>query len=283
MALTPEVRTTQATIRTISDGGEDLRVSQSLVRSIYNIPTENVRLTQVLVRTTLGKSAPFVRASQSLIRAIVLGRVDDPKIRVWTFTLDGHDFYVLRLGNNETLIYDLTTEQWAQWTSADQIYWSVFTGTNWVGGNRFSSEFGSNIIVGSDSNGSLFFLDPEKPDDDSVVSGRNAVPFRRRLTGQLVTRGYDYTRVYEVQLLGSIGQLDLGADLSIDLQYSDDRGDNYVSAGAIATQENAYDVRASWRSLGSFTSPGRLFRIEDFGALKRVDSLTVSTSNDPEG
>ena len=97
-----------------------------------------------------------------------------------------------------------------------------------------------------------------------------------------MSRGYDSTRVFEVQLLGSLGQTDGISDLEVELLYSDDRGDSYVSAGAITTQDDNYDIRASWRSLGSFRSPGRLFRIEDDGALKRIDSLTVSTNNDPE-
>jgi hypothetical protein len=189
----------------------------------------------------------------------------------------------LRLGNAETLIYDFATEQWSVWSTAEEVYWSVYTGTNWVGGNTYTSSYGSNIIVGSDSNGSLFFLDPNKPSDDAVIDEREPAPFVRRVTGQIPIRGYDYARVFEVQLLGSIGQLDADATTGFELLYSDDRGDTYTSAGTVETVDGDYTIRGSWRSLGSFTSPGRLFRIEDTGALKRIDSLTVSTNLNAKG
>jgi hypothetical protein len=224
-----------------------------------------------------------VQVSQVDVIVITNGRIDDPSIRAWTFTLDGHDFYVLRLGNAETLIYDFATEQWAVWATGEEDYWSVYSGTNWVGGNTYAATFGSNIIVGSDSTGSLFFLDPNKPNDDAVLSERSAVPFTRRVTGQIPIRGFDYARVFEVQLLGSVSQLNIGATTGFELFYSDDRGNTYTSAGTIETVDGDYTIRGSWRSLGSFTSPGRLFRVEDTGALKRIDSLTVSTNINAEG
>lgn len=260
----------------------NLVASQADTVAVFNLPSAAMEATQgEMALITVSDGVPM-EVSQLDMVAIFRGRVDDPSVRAWTFTLDGHDFYVLHLGSDETLVYDLSTEQWYLWGSQDNAYWSAFTGTNWFGGNNFAASTGSNVIVGSDSNGALFFLDPDKSLDDSPSTGREPVSFNRRVTGQLMSRGYDSTRVFEVQLLGSLGQTDGISDLEVELLYSDDRGDSYVSAGAITTQDDNYDIRASWRSLGSFRSPGRLFRIEDDGALKRIDSLTVSTNNDPE-
>ena len=282
MVSSVSVETSQADTSGVFEAEvEGLFTAQADLLAVFNIPSLSVETSQIDLNW-VSTTGTDVETSQFDVLVIMTGRVDDPSIRAWTFTLDGHDFYVLRLGNNETLVYDLTTEQWSLWSTANELYWSLMTGTNWVGGNSFASVYGSNIIVGSDANGALFFLDPNKPDDDAAAAGRGAVPFRRRVTGQLATRGYNLTRVFELQLLGSIGELDFNSDLNIELLYSDDRGDSYVSAGVITTESNNYDIRASWRSLGSFPSPGRLFRIEDFGALKRIDSLTVNTSLQPK-
>jgi hypothetical protein len=279
VAETPSIEVSQAFVSSIN-GGDTLsvQISQAFVAAVANFPTEQIQVSQGFVTLLSGGTDRAIEVSQAMVLVICRGRVDDPKIRAWTFTLDGHDFYVLRLGNTETLVYDLTTEQWSVWGAAEENLWSAYTGINWIGGNGFAAQFGSNIIVGADSNGSIFFLDPDKPNDDAVVTGRGPSPFRRRLTGQIPLRGYNYTRVFEVQLLGSVSDLDNGATEDIELLYSDDRGDNYVSAGTIATIDGQYDIRASWRSLGSFSSPGRLFRFQDFGALKRVDSITINTN-----
>lgn len=276
---TPSVELSQASVFSITSGSSPgLQISQAFVLSVANFPTESLELSQSLVQVLTAGASPEMELSQAYVIAIVRGRVDDPSIRAWTFTLDGHDFYVLRLGNEETLVYDMATEQWSVWASGSEGYWSVYTGGNWFGGNAFALDQGSNIVVGSDANGSLYILDPNKPDDDPAVTGRDITPFKRQVIGQIPLRGYDSARVFEVQLLGSVNDLDNGATTDIELLYSDDRGDNYVSAGTITTVDQDFDIRASWRSLGSFRSPGRMFKVQDFGALKRIDSLTVMTS-----
>lgn len=278
MALTPTIETSQADVGVIYSGGNMLN-SQSDVIAVFNIPSEEIHASQADT-SVVSKTTSNVEVSQADLIIIYRGRIDDPSVRAWTFTLDGHDFYVLRLGNEETLIYDMLSEQWSVWATGDTGYWSVYTGANWFGGNNFAASLGSNVIVGSDANGALYFLDPNKPNDDAAVDGRDVIPFRRRITGQIPLRGYNSARVYELQLLGSVSDLDANANADIQLLYSDDRGDSYVSAGTITTVDQDFDIRANWRSLGSFRSPGRLFRVEDFGALKRIDSLTVNTSMD---
>jgi hypothetical protein len=274
MTATPSIRVSQGDVNVVSSSAGDIQVSQADTTAVYNFPAEEIHASQADIELAY-QGASKMQVSQVDVIAVVRGRTDDPSIRAWTYTLDGHDFYVLRLGNDETLVYDVASEQWSIYTTGNFSYWSVYTGANWVGGNNFAKVYGSNVIVGSDSNGALFFLDPTKPEDDSLV-GNYVIPFLRRVTGQLVSRGYNYNPLYEVQLLGSLNQENLALNLDVELLYSDDRGDSYVSAGKITTVPNDYTVRGSWRSLGSFTSPGRLIRIEDYGALARIDSITVN-------
>lgn len=252
--------------------GGPVDVSQFDFLTIINFPSGEVHVSSAET-SYVSLTTTNVEVSQWDIAVVCRGRVDDPKIRVWTFTLDGHDFYLLRLGNDETLVYDVLTEQWSVWSTGSERYWTVYTGINWLGGNTFAATFGSNVVVGSDSTGDIYFLDPLKTADDSPRG--DTIPFRRLLTGQLVARGYDSISVHEVQVLGSLNQ---GIAGTVDLLYSDDRGDNYVSAGPITTVVGDYDLRGHWQSLGGFSSPGRLFRLEDFGALARVDTFTVITS-----
>lgn len=274
MVAATRVDVSQNDLAGIISGGP-VEVSQFDFLSIINFPSEQADVSYTdTAYVSLITTDPQV--SQWDIAVVCKGRVDDPKIRVWTFTLDGHDFYVLRLGNNETLVYDVLTQQWSVWLTGMETYWGVYTGTNWLGGNSFTRVFGSNVVVGSDSNGDIYFLDPLKPEDDTARD--TSLKFRRMLTGQLIARGYDSISVHEVQVLGSLNEGTGGSDLTVDLLYSDDRGDNYVSAGAITTSPGDYDLRGHWQSLGSFSSPGRLFRVEDFGALTRVDSFTVMIS-----
>lgn len=273
-----DIRTSQADVGLVTESSVDIQMSQADVLAMFRFPAEFLEVSQADVQY-VSAAVPNIQVSQADVIVLVKGRVDDPSVRAWTYTLDGHDYYVLRLGNSESLVYDLTSQQWSVYVSQQEPYWSVYTGANWVGGNRYASSFGSNIVVGSDANGALFTLDPDKPNDDSPVANREPSSFVRRVTGQVVLRGYDYQRVFEVQLLGSLNELENNADTDVELLYSDNRGDSYISAGTVSTVDLDYTIRGSWRSLGSFTSPGRLFRVEDFGALKRIDSLTVNLGN----
>lgn len=260
-----------------------IEVSQTAVLAGVSEPSQTAEISQAAVLAAEDSNGGSAEITQVAVLAAVRGRVSDPSVKAWTFTLDGHDFYVLRLGNTETLVYDVTSEQWYKWADFGAELWGLYTGCNWVPGNKFAQEYGSNIICGSDSNGSLFFLDPDKETDDAAVAGREAQAFTRRVTAQIPLRGYNRASLYEVQLIGSTGQLNDTDLTAITLSYSDDRGANYVSAGSVTIEDGDYDTRATWRSLGSFSSPGRLIRIEDTGALKRIDSLTINSDLTPDG
>jgi hypothetical protein len=52
MALTPQIQTTQSAVRSVAVQDETVRVTQSVARTIFNIPTETINVTQAKVRTT---------------------------------------------------------------------------------------------------------------------------------------------------------------------------------------------------------------------------------------
>lgn len=256
---------------------DQVRTPQVATFALGSFPAEAVRSSDATTLALVERQTE-TRSPQLATLVLARGAVFDPSVRAWTFTLDGHDFYVLRLGNAETLVYDMTTDQWYKWANSNNDLWNVNDGTNWIQGQRPGARFGgSNVLVGSDANGALYFLDPEKDTDDSPLGDGTEFPFTRYVIGQVPLRGYDRASVYELQLIGSTGQLSNTSLTAITLSYSDDRGDNFTAAGTVNIPNGDYDARATWRSLGSFASPGRIFRIEDNGALRRIDSLTMNS------
>lgn len=268
--------------RTLLDGAAGFsNVSGTTVRAIYNYPADEGKVSALAVRAFTDGTAIEARASGLFARLLIRGRIDDPKVRVWTFTLDGHDYYVIRLGNIETLVYDTYSEQWSVYGDAEDSLWEAYQGINWIGSGSLSDRYGSNIIVGDDSNGALYFLNPEAYSDDDRVDGElTPRTFERVFQGQLTKRSYDYEKCYAVELLGSIGKMDQPTLTDVTLYISDDQGITYSDMGTITIPNESYKTRVDWRSLGSFTAPGRLFKIVDTGALHRVDSLTADTDRE---
>ena len=281
MALTPQTRSSQQFVTVVSGGAtRESKTVQSFVNVVANYPTDGTLSSQQFVQAVTAGETRETKSSQQFVQVVVRGRIDDPKVRVWTYTLDGHDFYVMRLGNLETLVYDVSTGQWSVWAGGQDETWKAYTGQNWIGSGPLAYAYGSNVVVGDDGNGSIYFLDPTQYVDDASATGSSQVTFERILQGQLTKRGYDNTKVFAVELLGSIGKMSNPDLTNVTLYYSDDRGQTYTSAGTITVANNETDKRVDWRSLGSFSAPGRLFKLVDDGALQRIDNLTVETDKE---
>jgi hypothetical protein len=251
----------------------DGRISQAAVRSVFNYPAEAGRISQTFVRS-IDEPVPDLQVSQLIVRVLIKGRVDEPVIRAWTFTQDGHDYYVLRLGAAETLVYDTFSQQWSVYGSGITNPWRAYTGRNWQGGRGLALNY-SDVIVGDDGAGVIYFLSPDDDYDDDALTGADTPrSFHRRITGQVIVKpGYMSAPCFGVQLYGSIGS---GPEtLNVNLAVSDDRGFSYDDMGDIVLDANDYNARANWLSLGSMVAPGRLFRITDDGALKRIDALEM--------
>lgn len=278
MALTPSEELTQARVFSITEGDGDGDITQARVLAIYSFPTEQIDLSQGRINlvTTMIDSA---RVSQARVIAIVRGRVYNPKLRAWTFNLDGHSFYVLRLADEKTLVYDITTKQWSWWTSDNHNYWRASVGTNWKNPGSQAYEHGSNVVVGDDTFGVLWMLNPLQGYDDHPYSEDTPTRFTRQASAQIATRARTFLPCYEVYLSASTGQPALEGS-SVSLSYSDDEGQTFVPAGTITTTTDRGQEFA-WRSLGLVRQPGRIFKIEDDGAFARIDSLDVSFGNAP--
>ena len=273
MALTPQVQASQAGVQSVTEASTDIRVSQAGVLAVGIYPTEFIESSQVGVQSVTEASTD-IRASQAGVMVVGRGRVQDPVVRAWAVWLDNHWYYVLTLPTGYTLVWDILAEQWYIWGSNETTKWRAFHGTNWLGSGALMDTYGSNVLVGDDGNGAVYLLDPEAQVDDSAILGaEDPQTFRRRVTGQMVKRGNDYVRCYGVELMGSIGESTL---TDVTLYTSDDVGHTFDNQGTVSITANDYSARCDWvGGLGSYTGPGRLFRVEDDGALQRIDWLEM--------
>jgi hypothetical protein len=268
-------RISQLTVRSIAEGN-DARLSMLAVRTTYNFPSEASRISQLTVRS-LTVPAPDARISQLMVRAVVRGRIANPTIRAWTFSLDGHDFYVLRLGDDITYVYDMYSEQWMEWGEQDTPLLGLSCGQNWIGGNGLAQNYGSNIVVGDDNYGLLWFLDPEQPYDQHPTPENpvQTIYFNRMVMGQVVLTSRNVQPCYAVWLTTDMGDPAYdGAE--VNLSISDDAGVTFDDMGNIVVNMGADYPELSWYSLGQITAPGRLFKITDDGAITRIDGLEMN-------
>lgn len=247
-----------------SDG--DVSVSQGFLLAAAIYPAEATSSSQVFI-TAVTEYDLDVQVSQAFVLVAARGRVVDPSVKGWSFTLDGHDYYVLRLGQSESLVYDTHSEEWYTWGSSNSSIWRAYTGWNWSDNQNAVST----VYVGDDGNGAIYYLDPEKDvDDDALFGVETPRPFIRMITGQLVAKGYKRVPNYGVYVIGSIGVPGL---TGVTLSTSDDRGYTYTDHGTVNVTPDDYTARIDWLSLGSYSLPGRLFKISDEGALRRIDAL----------
>lgn len=275
MADTPFIRASEFDLLGVVMAGPDIQASQIDLLAVYNFPTANIQASQFEI-LAIYKGHDEIQASQVDVILVGRGRPENPVVRAWTCTLDGHDFYVLSLGDRETLVYDVYSDTWTTWSSSSLNRFRILHGINWQGATQFANAYGSDILCGDDTFGLLWFLDPTEAFDESALYG-DVVPsyFLRRISGQVTVRGRKAVPCYEANLTGSVGTPVLDG-MGVTLFTSDDGGHSYDDQGTVNIVVGEYTQDLPWQSLGQIRSPGRLFRFDDYGALTRIDGLDVS-------
>lgn len=284
MVATVEERVTSADVLVAATvSANAVRATGAYVLTAVNFPTPFERVTFAAGLVTV-KFNMDLRVSNAAVLVAVRGRVSNPKIRAWTYTLDGHDYYVLRLGMFGTLVFDTYSEQWMEWDAYDENYWPVNCGFNWVDGQGLIDDdgniFGSNVLVGDDTYPLLYFLDPNQPYDENPESldPTQEIFFERVIQGQVIATGREVQPCYAVWLTTDMGApAYVGAGVT--LEISDDAGKTYDDMGTVDVTVDENTPELSWYSLGQIEAPGRLFRITDDGAVARIDNLEM---NDPD-
>jgi hypothetical protein len=239
--------------------------------ALGNFPTDEIRAHQlpIAVVASAETSNTFhdLKSHQLGVYVLVRGKIDRRDLRAWTFTQDDHDFWVLQLGDDGTLIYDKLSNQWAQWRSPGFTYWRGNDGVQWEGWN----------ICCDTESGKLWIIDPEGRLDDETT------PITSIITGGINTRMRKFVPNYMAELTVSEGQPPTGldeGDVSISLRYSDDQGLSYTSAGSVTGQGLNENITVRWYGLGIIPPNGRIYELTDTGYARRIDAFTVEVGGD---
>lgn len=175
----------------------------------------------------------------------------------WTFVMDGHRFYVLPLGPEGDWAYDTTTQQWCQLQSQG------FTGMNFTNGVMW----GLRVVGGDSLYPYLYELDPNQPLDEGWREVEHIV------TGGIPMRGRSVVGVANFSITASVAD-DAATDNPIVLSFSDDNGVTWSQPLDIPLTDNSGEMLI-WNSLGSFSTPGRIFQISDSAGPVRLDGADV--------
>jgi len=182
----------------------------------------------------------------------------------WTYSLSGHDFYVLTFPTaNITLVFDTMTEYWHEMQSYNNKDVSNPYGKH--RGNCAWTE-GSITYVGDFENGKIYTLDKDTYTDNSEY-------IRRIRQAQVLSKDRKFISFYALEIefeagVGLSGGVQ-GEDPQAMLDWSDDGGhtwsnEHWVNIGKIGE----YTKRAIWRQLG--ISRNRIYRLTVSDSIKWV-------------
>lgn len=189
---------------------------------------------------------------------------DISDVRAFTYTKQGHIFYVLIFPSvDKTWVYDVTTDFWHEW----QSYSAADEETPW-GRNRANSctKLGDDYIVGDYENGLLYEL-------KMTTFSDNGNEIRRIRTNQIVNKERFNIIWHQVELdfetgVGLDGGVQ-GENPQVALEWSKDGGhtwsnEHWKSFGKIGK----YKTRVKWNRLGK--SRNRVLRITISDPVKVV-------------
>jgi hypothetical protein len=263
-------RTSQVFSLTALATGPAARITQSHALTAYGPPaalTAESSHAAILLATSSGLTNVTSTISQAAcLIAYFDGEPSTSRQTAWTYVMDGHRFYVLPLGPEGDWAYDTTTQEWCQ------LQTQGFSGLNFINGTMWQLR-----IIGGDSlYPYVYELDPTQSFDEGWRD------IQRIVTGGIATRSRSAIGVANVILTASVGD-DSATDHPISLAFSDDNGLTWSGEFDVPLTDESTQ-RLVWNALGSFSSPGRIFRFTDYAGPVRLDgadcTLTVGSGAD---
>jgi hypothetical protein len=248
--------------------------TQLALYAVGNHPADEAQASQLVIQTVnqAEEASGFhdVIAHQLYLYALVKGFPDRRDIVAWTFTQDDHDFYVLNLGSQFTLVYDTLTKQWSDWRSPGENYWRAIDGCAWEGYNLAIDPLTNKIWEVDPINR----LDYETTPITSVVTGMITQRYRKHLP------------IYMAELAVSEAEppngIDAG-DVGISLTTYEANGLTSYNHGEITGEAIGEDITVRWHSLGLAKAPGHVFEITDTGYARRIDGLDIDIGDFASG
>jgi hypothetical protein len=218
--------------------------------------TQASQITALAAYKAEGRTVP----ATSQIAALVCYRTgipDQARSLAWTFTLDGHCFYVLNLGPEGTFLYDVITKQWCKFDTQGYGQWNFINGCMW----------GIRTVGGDSITNQVWELVPTALLDEGWRDIAHAA------TGAISLRSRTFVGCDALRVSASFGDLDDVNGASISMRFSDDWGNTWSEVYTISLTEGDFSGEIVFRSLGSFMAPGRIFELTDSGGLIRIDGV----------
>ena len=257
---------------------DKIRVSDQNAVSVGFGPAFSLRISDIHAIAVGGQTAPYVFVHQAGSVAVgsdegkaTVLRVHDLDVvvvaatgvfpegpltaNVFPYDLDGHVMYGLHIRGRGTFMYDLMTTQWTKWQTADFPFWNAQYHVKWQDNYYASAMFENQLNL----------VNPESVLDDSFRTNTFVS------TGRLESHDREFVANPEAQIFGSVGLR--GGD--VNLRYSDDEGATWSEYRTVTMEPGVRNANVMFYDLGSVTAPGRIFEIEDNGALRRIQSLKV--------
>lgn len=169
----------------------------------------------------------------------------------WSFALDGHTFYCLRIGALGTFVFDVENPQgWLHWKSYGKETWRAHIGG--AAGER------AQIIAGDDTTGNLWSLDLTRSNDNGVALVREV------MGGTSVQGKPQHCNNFEVfAATGWAPETGVSSEPMLELNWYDDDGEVLsgpwieLSLGTTGQYRN----RMIAYQLGLMEPPGRLWHL----------------------
>ncbi len=183
----------------------------------------------------------------------IIGEVSSPQnVVTWTYTQEGHAFFVLTFPGEATLVYDANTRVWHQRKSYGEAHWKATTyvycyGKHLVGGDKIY-ELSLNAL---------------EDDGSPIVAEITTVPY-----GDNTDRRHFMSR-FQLDMETGVGtNTGQGTTPKAMLQFSDDGGHTWSNEiWRNIGKVGKYETRVVWNRLGSFRQ--RSIRIAISDPVKR--------------
>ena len=173
-------------------------------------------------------------------------------VSAFSYTYDGHVFYVLRIpALNRAYIYDITTQLWHERRSWPSALWRA---------NSAAVAYGGQTFVGDSMSGTVFRLA-----GDVYTEGGGILELNMRTAPIQSNRRRIIMDELEVVMEPGVGLFTgQGSDPQVMRRFSDDGGKTYGSAKyRTLGQQGRYGNRIRWAGCGSFYSRTIEFSVTD--------------------
>mgnify|MGYP001546703128 FL=1 len=141
-----------------------------------------------------------VQVSSLYTRYAWKGNLEYPIVRSYGWTLDGHDFYAITLGRGfPTLVYDITSGTWAQYSTNDSDFFTPRTGLNWQGYIDAANDGeATDVFFGDSQSGLIWRAIPTQNWDEGQTEEAGTTPIYGRVQGNINLHGSATARIARV-------------------------------------------------------------------------------------